>query len=391
MQLKKYLNKFNFDIKNFLKAFVVLIVSFLLSYSFFQLGFKNETILMVFLTGVLIIVIETHSYLAGFVSSVIYVFTYNFFFTKPFHTFKIEDVTNIISLVIFFIVCVIAGVLTSKLQKQMKLSVELEKANAQIEKEKTKSMLLRSISHDLRTPLTSIAGSSNFLSENYDKVSKEDAIELLQDVEKNARSLTDMIENLLNMTRIQDGRLIIEKNNEVLDDLISNAIERVCKKNYCVSGENKTQNNRIIIEETSQILVCQVDGRLITQVFSNIIDNAFKHNDENVKVKIKVDLLKYDCDDGNVKDKFETLGLNKNLNYASIKIKDNGKGIPNELTEKIFDTFFTIQKDNSSTDSTRGLGLGLSICKTIINSHGGKIFVYNNKTGGACFEILLPE
>lgn len=355
MELKKYLNS-NL-LKTIFKVLLIFIISSILSYAFYQLNFKEETILMIYLTGVLVIVIESGSYIYGFVSSLIYIFTYNFFFVQPYHTFRIAEINNVISLVIFFIVSFIAGILASKLKQQIKLTAQLEKAKAEIEKEKTRSMLLRSISHDLRTPLTAIAGSSNFLSENYDVVSKEDAITLLKDVENDARSLTNMIENLLNMTRIQDGRLIIEKKQEVLDDIISQAINRVVKKDMM---------NKVVIEEDSQIVSCPVDDRLIVQVFSNLIDNAFKHNLNDCLIKIKVQLIEEN---------------------AVITFCDNGKGVPLELKEKIFETFYT---GSSKADTGRGLGLGLPICKTIINAHGGKINVYNNKEGGACFEVVLP-
>ena len=351
------------QLKNLVKSLVPFVLTVLLGFAFYQLGFKTETILMIFFTGVLIIVIETGSYLFGFVSSILYVFLYNFFFTAPFYTFKIEDINNVVSLIIFFIVSLIAGILAGKLQKQIKLTAMLEKTKAEVENEKNKTMLLRSISHDLRTPLTSIAGSSNFLKENFDTVSKEDAISLLSDIENDARTLTSMVENLLNMTKIQDGRLTIKKEMHVLDDLISEAILHTVKKDC---------PQKVIIDETSQIVLCKCDGKLIMQVLNNIIDNALKYTPSQSIIKIKTQFL-------------------ENENSALITITDNGKGIPQNMEEKIFETFYT---SSTQGDKTRGLGLGLPICRTIINAHGGSITARNSTEpnfSGASFIIKLPE
>lgn len=219
--------------------------------------------------------------------------------------------------------------------------------------------MLRSISHDLRSPLTGIAGSSSFLADNYDTTSKEDAVALLRDMENDAQSLTRMVENLLNMTRIQDGRLIIQKKNEVLDDLISESVSHVVKK-------DSTQ--KVTIDSTSEILIVPVDSRLIIQVFSNLIDNAIKYTPENSTIKIKT-------------------VLSANKKDAIITVSDNGNGIPQGMEEKIFDTFTT---GISKGDRGRGLGLGLSICRTIIKAHGGTISETNAKEGGAVFTIILP-
>lgn len=375
MELKKLAQSVNF--KRFLKSLYVFIPTLILSFSFFQLRFREETILMIFLIGVLIVVVETGSYFYGFFTSIVYIFTYNFFFTEPYHTLKIYDLNNVISLIIFFFVSLIAGMLASRLQQQIKLTSQLEKAKADIENEKNKSMLLRSISHDLRSPLTGIAGSSSFLAENFDTVSKEDAVMLLHDMENDARSLTNMIENLLNMTRIQDGRLVLKKQKEVLDDLISLGINRVYKKDSL---------HKVVIDEDSQVLVCPVDGRLIVQVISNIVDNALKYTPEGSVIKIKTIIIEENHQkNGDFEN--QTKNDKKNQKSAVITINDNGNGIPEEMHEKIFETFYT---SSSKSDSTRGLGLGLSICKTIIKAHDGSLKVSTNQDGGACFTIILP-
>jgi len=331
----------------------------LLAFIFHFLNLRQENTLMIFLTGILIIVIETGSYLSGFITSVLCVGIFNYFFVEPYYTFYISDINNVISLIIFFIVSLFAGMLASRLQQQIYLVSQLEKTKAEIEKEKTRSMLLRSISHDLRSPLTGIAGSSSFLAENYDTISREDAVALLQDMEKDARSLTRMVENLLNMTRIQDGRLIIRKKKEVLDDLISDAVSHVIKKD---------NTRKVVLDPDSGILLVPVDGRLITQVFVNLLDNAVKYTPEHTVITIRAIL----SDDG--KD-------------AVITVADTGPGIPSDVIGRVFENYVTA----SSADSNgHGLGLGLPICRTIIEAHEGTISVHNASKGGAVFTIILP-
>lgn len=357
MKLEKQLE--NNKLKQHLIGILVLISMILLSFTFDKLNIKNENSLMIFLTGVLIIVIETGSYLAGFITSIFCIFFYNYFFTAPYHSFLIYDINNIISLIIFFIVSFIAGIIASKMKQQIVLTSKLEKAQAEVEKEKERSILLRSISHDLRSPLTGIAGSSSFLADNYDSTSKEDAVALLRDMENDSQSLTRMIENLLNMTRIQEGMLAIQKKNEVLDDIISESVSRVVKKNC---------THKVTIDSASEILVVPVDSRLMIQVFSNLIDNAIKHTPESSTITIKS-------------------VLSEDKKNAIVSVKDNGKGILSGMEEKIFDTFKT---GISQGDKGRGLGLGLSICKTIVKAHGGIIKASNAKEGGAVFVIALP-
>lgn len=340
------------------KAFALFICMMLFAAVFHMLKIRQENTLMVFLTGILVIVVETGSYFCGFVTSILCVGVFNYFFVEPYYTFYINDVNNVISLVIFFIVSLFAGMLASRQQQQIYLAAQLEKTKAEIEKEKTRSMLLRSISHDLRSPLTGIAGSSSFLAENYDTIPSEDAVALLQDMEKDARSLTRMVENLLNMTRIQDGRLVIKKEKEILDDLVADAVSRVIKKD---------NTRKVVLDPNSEILLVPVDGRLISQVFVNLLDNAVKYTPEHTIITVR------------------TVMSNDGKN-AVITVADNGPGIPADIIDHVFENCVT----NSTADSGHGLRLGLPICRTIVGAHGGTITVHNVPEGGTVFTIALP-
>lgn len=333
-------------------------VMMLLAVVFDKLRLRQENTLMMFLTGILVIVVETGSYLCGFISSVLCVGVFNYFFVEPYYTLYISDINNVISLAIFFIVSIFAGMIASRLQQQIYLASQLEKTKAEIEKEKTRSMLLRSISHDLRSPLTGIAGSSSFLAENYDTIPREDAVALLEDMEKDANSLIRMVENLLNMTRIQDGRLVIREKQEVLDDLVSDAVSRAVKKR---------STHKAVLTPDSGILLVPVDGQLITQVFVNVLDNAVKYTPDGTTITVRTVV----SDDGR---------------NAVITVADNGPGIPPGAIGRIFENYVT----GADSDRGRGLGLGLSICRTIMEAHGGTISVHNAPEGGAVFTLTLP-
>lgn len=239
-----------------------------------------------------------------------------------------------------------------------RLNEEKEDSKLQIEKERLKSTLLRSISHDLRTPLTGIAGSSNFLYDNYQGLDEETAKSMLNDICTDAEWLNSMVENLLNMTRIQEGRLEIRKKMEVVDDLISGAVTLVSKR----LGEHHLKT-----VTPHDIVLVPVDARLFTQVLVNLIDNAIRHSGSRTTITVSARVTGSDM---------------------VFKVSDDGSGIPAEQLEQIFDNFFTTAYQNG--DRQRGVGLGLTICKAIIEAHGGRITAYNNQTGGATFRIDMP-
>lgn len=239
-----------------------------------------------------------------------------------------------------------------------RLNEEKEDTKIQIEKERLKSTLLRSISHDLRTPLTGIAGISNFLYDNYNGLDEETAKSMLNHICTDAEWLNSMVENLLNMTRIQEGRLEIQKKKEVVDDLISSAVTLVSKR----LGDHQLKTST-----PHDIVLLPVDARLFTQVLVNLIDNAIRHSGKDTTI---------------------TVSAKVNGSFLVFKVSDNGIGVPQERLDQIFDNFFTTAYENG--DKQRGVGLGLTICKAIVEAHGGRITAFNNDKGGATFQIDMP-
>ena len=225
------------------------------------------------------------------------------------------------------------------------------------EQEKLRSNLLRSISHDLRTPLTSISGNAGILINNSEILSEEKKKSLYLDIYDDSMWLINLVENLLSITRIENGTMKINTEPELVEEVIEEAI---CHINRKVS-EHKINT---VIED--DLLMAKMDSGLIIQVIINIINNAIKYTP---------------------KDSIITITSKRKNNMAVIEISDNGKGINEESKEKLFDMFFT--DNNKFGDGRRGLGLGLALCKSIIDAHEGCIYVRDNKPNGAIFEFTL--
>ncbi len=243
------------------------------------------------------------------------------------------------------------------LEKQSLLEAKNEmavRANA----EQLRASLLRAISHDLRTPLTGIAGGSSFLLENLPNVEQETLRDVLADISSEAQWLSGLVENLLNMTRIQDGRLSVSKKPELADEVVAAALAKV---------EKRSGGRRLEAEQAQESLFVPMDAQLILQVIINLVDNAFRHTREGSTVRVA-----YQAGDG----------------IFSLTVSDDGGGIPKEALDQLFDLFFTSGK--ATGDKQRGMGLGLNICKSIVEAHGGTIRAENNAAGGASFTFTLP-
>lgn len=229
--------------------------------------------------------------------------------------------------------------------------------NLKIERERFKTTLLRSVSHDLRTPLAGIQGNAELLAKNRSHIEPSECDELLNSISEDARWLSDMIDNLLSMTRVQDEDVPLNFQPEVVDDVIGDAVAHLASRR----GEHE-----ISMDLPDDVLVVPMDGKLIRQVLINLIDNAIKHSapDSHIRVSAR-----------------------QRGSFAAFRVTDDKGGIAPELLDKIFGRFVS---EDAGDRGKSGIGLGLSICKAIVEAHGGTIRVRNNPEGGATFEFLLP-
>lgn len=230
-----------------------------------------------------------------------------------------------------------------------------EKATEQANSEKLRANLLRSISHDLRTPLTSISGNAGMLLEN--TFDEELTKKICTDIHDDSLWLINLVENLLSVTRIEEGTIKIRKQAEMLEDIILEALKHVNRK-------SSEYDIKVMMENEMQLV--KVDSRLILQVIINIVDNAVKYTPAGSKIEIR------------------TVKIG---NQVRVEIADNGFGISEKNKEHIFDMFYTANE--KIADSRRSLGFGLALCKSIIHAHGGKIDVLDNKPQGSVFRFTL--
>ena len=251
----------------------------------------------------------------------------------------------------------ILGESTLALEKEI-YNKKRQEMYLQAKNEQLRSNLLRSISHDLRTPLTSISGNADFLMNNATKIDLEKKQEIYSNIYDDSIWLINLVENILSVTRIENGTMKLNLQTELLDDIVNEALKHI---------NRRKKHHQIIFTETDDILMVKVDAKLLVQVFINIIDNALKYTPENSQIIISTV---------------------RKQNQIAISIADNGKGIPDEAKAKIFDMFFSANM--KVADSRRGMGLGLSLCKSIITAHGGTIIVENNKPQGTIFTFTVP-
>ncbi|MBR4032407.1 MAG: sensor histidine kinase KdpD [Clostridia bacterium] len=227
------------------------------------------------------------------------------------------------------------------------------------EQEKLRANLLRTISHDLRTPLTSISGNADNLLANDEVFDIETRRQIYTDIREDSEWLISLVENLLSVSRMGDGKSDIRMSAELVSDVIDEAVRRT---------EKNASEHKLTVKENDGILLARMDARLIVQVLINLIDNAIKYTPSGSEIEISA--------------------VEKD-NEIAITVADNGHGIADEIKPRVFDMFYTGAE--KIADSRRSLGLGLALCKSIVNAHGGEITVSDNKPHGAVFTFTLPK
>lgn len=447
-------------VKNICKTLLVTALTLLFSLLLSTFAVGNESIIMVFLLGVLFTAVLTSSRSWAILAAIFSGMLFNFLYTEPRFSFYIYQ-TNDLMLIGFFIVTgVVSGTVTSRLQSEMKLAnqneqtaktmyqiasgflsvsgresiekkagemvsaytgrtcviqltpnsgdaadgdsfpivcgsarfgsltlsgasldeqrrllvqavctqlgialeretlvTDRENIRIAMEREQQRGTLLRSIAHDLRSPLTALSGAGNLLSDNYDNLSDTERRKLASDISEEIVWLIDLVENILNMTRISEQKLVLHKQDEVIDDVFGEAIEHT---------ERLLRDRDLRVHLPEQVVTVPMDGKLIGQVIINLLENAARHTPANSKI-----ILSAEIDD-----------------RLRVSVADTGDGIPHAIREHLFERFVT--QNEEIVDGRRGLGLGLAICKAIVEAHGGEIHVLDNEPHGAVFTFTLP-
>jgi len=235
---------------------------------------------------------------------------------------------------------------------------EKEEAAILAKNEQLRANLLRAISHDLRTPLTSISGNASILLSGDEAFDESTRRQLYRNIHDESMWLINLVENLLSVTRIEDGRMNLNPSAELMEEIIDEALRHVSRR---------SMEHRIIIRKTDDLILVHADAKLIVQVLINLIDNAVKYTPQGSEILISV---------------------SQQNGMALVAVADQGPGIPEDAREKVFEMFYTGAP--YAADSRRSLGLGLSLCRSIVSAHGGTISVRDNLPVGAVFEFTLP-
>jgi two-component system sensor histidine kinase KdpD len=238
-----------------------------------------------------------------------------------------------------------------------KLIYEQKEAAIKLKQEQLRANLLRSISHDLRTPLTSISGNASILIGNAKMISDKHKHQLYEDIYDDSMWLINLVENLLSVTRIENGTMNLNFQAELVEDVITEALKHINRKSV---------EHVIEVDQEDDMLVAKMDAKLIIQVIINLVDNAIKYTKQDSLIRIST---------------------RKQRDEIVIAVADNGIGIADDQKEKLFDMFYTV--NNSIADGRRGMGLGLALCKSIVHAHGGNITVSNNTPCGSIFQFTL--
>lgn len=236
--------------------------------------------------------------------------------------------------------------------------LEASEAELRVQTERLRNSLLSSVSHDLRTPLAAIAGASSSLLESSSKQDTATRSELLHTIADESRRMSRLVDNLLDMTRLGSGNVVLNKQWHVLEEIVGSALTRL-------RGELKDREVFVAIPQDLPLLY--LDGVLLEQVFFNLLENAARYTPAGSQIEIAAHMEE---------------------KQAEIRLADNGPGLPAGSESRVFEKFF--RGGTSTIDGQRGVGLGLAICRAVVEAHGGRILGRNRPSGGAEFLITLP-
>ena len=236
-------------------------------------------------------------------------------------------------------------------------AIEKEKNAVMAKNEQLRADLLRAISHDLRTPLCSISGNADMLLGNSDRLDEATKHQIYSDIYDDSEWLTGVVENLLSITRLNDGRLKFKFTDQLLDEVIAESLRHISRKH----------DDYKIVTDCEELVLARMDVRLIMQVLVNLVDNAIKYTPPGSVICIRG---------------------TKTDGKAQISVEDNGPGIPEEMKSHIFEMFYTGK--TTVADSQRSLGLGLALCHSIIEAHEGTLVLTDHNPHGCNFTFTLP-
>lgn len=322
-------------------------------------------IAMLYVLGLFIVARYTDGYLYGLLFAVASVISVNYFFTVPYGNLNFTMEGYQVTFIGMLIIAMITSAMTTNMKQQAKILAEQEKQLMEAQKEMMRANLLRAVSHDLRTPLTGIIGNSESYLEMEDQLSSEEKRTLMRNIMDDANWLLNMVENLLSVTRIHNETAKVNKSLEAVDEVVASSVTRFRKR---------FPGAEVKVKVPDEFIMVMMDAMLIEQVIINILQNAQLHANSQKPHELIVE----NQDD-----------------FVMFRVKDYGDGIDESKLKTIFDgegyhgEGFHGEGERKQ-DSYKGMGIGLSICQTIILAHGGKLSAMNHEEG-AEFRFTLPK
>ena len=334
-------------------------------------GGENNSAL-VFVLAVVLISLLTSGYAYGIAASIIGAFSINIYFMEPYAVFSLSRTGYPVAMLSMVAISCVVCALTARVKKQAIEAVRREKnakalyeQNEKLNEEKTaiqlqserisiRESILRAVSHDLRTPLTSISGAVSVLLSSPEVSEKN--LAMLSDIKHDADGLIAMVENILSVTRVQDGTMPLKMREEMLEEVAGDAL---------LTTRRRFPDCHVELDLSEDILYLPMDPLLIRQVIVNLLENAIYHSGGREHI---------------------TLQLCRQDDWAVVEVRDRGRG----LSEEVLRAIQAGQAMPLSGDATRGMGIGLSVCQSIIKAHGGFFTAGNRPEGGAVFRFGLP-
>lgn len=292
-------------------------------------------------------------------ASLLSVLAYDFFFVSPVHTFAVDNERNLLTFATMFGVGLVISAMSLRLRRQEKEAIERDRrtsaAEVRAKTEELRSSLLSAVSHDLRSPLGAITGAATTLRDRFTAIQPSQRVELVETICEEAERLERLVSNLLEMTRLQSGAVEVKREWVPIEELIGSALNRL---------EEKLVGREVRIDVPTGAPLVSVDPVLIEQVFFNLLENAARHTPSGTPLEISAG-----AEDDRV----------------TVDFADRGPGLRAGEEQRVFEKFF-----RHAHDDVRGAGLGLAICRGIVEAHGGTITAMNRPAGGALFRISLP-
>ena len=362
-------------VKNVAVTTVILILAYLVSSVLHQHSGAENNSALVFTLAITCIARFTTGYVPGIVASFLSAVAINYYFMYPYSQFSMSFAGYPVAFVSFLVIACIVSALTTRVKIQaaeamqreqrtktlyeqnQRLTEEKNRIELEAARENIRSNILRAVSHDLRTPLTAISGAASVLLENMEDKSPQ-SVYLIQDIKENADGLSAMVENLLSITRIQQGDMHLNKTPEMLEEVAADALMNIRKR---------FPDIHISLELPDALLILPMEPMLIKQVIINLLENAIRHSGDREHIR---------------------LTISRDGSFAVVSVSDQGTGLPPE-TLRFIREGRPMPMDRSG-DSTRGMGIGLSVCQSIIKAHGGYFTADNQPEGGARFQFGLP-